>query len=48
MGAKIINKIERLFFEKLEKNTAWCKEEVKKLYKECVIIVLLEDLDDKS
>jgi hypothetical protein len=42
MNKEILNKIQTLFFSKLENKTGWGKNDVKELYKQCVIEVLSE------
>jgi hypothetical protein len=40
MSIEIINEIQELFFSKLEAKTGWGKNDIKDLYKDCVIEVL--------
>jgi hypothetical protein len=47
MNKEILNKIQELFFSKLESKTGWGKNNVKELYNQCVIEVLSEYIEDK-
>jgi hypothetical protein len=40
MNKEILNKIEELFLSKLEAKNSWGKNEVKALYKDCIIEIL--------
>ena len=42
MNKEILEKIQKLFFTKLESKTGWGKNDIKELYKECVIEILSE------
>ncbi len=42
MNKKLIERIQELFFEALEKKTGWGKNDIKDVYKDCVMQALLE------
>lgn len=47
MTKQIIEEIEQLFNTKLNEQNSWGKEQVKVLYKSCVVEVLLNHIVDK-
>lgn len=44
MTSKILDEIQELFFEKLNSKTGWGKNDVKDLYKDCVLEILKKHL----
>lgn len=40
MNKEILDKIQELFFEKLQSKTGWGKNDVQSLYKDCVLEIL--------
>lgn len=40
MSQEIIKQIQELFFQRLDEKTGWGKEQIKELYKQCVIDVI--------
>jgi hypothetical protein len=48
MNKKLIERIEEIFYSKLETKSGWGKNEVKALYKEAVNQALLELVDTQQ
>ena len=47
MNKEILDRIQQLFFSKLEDKTGWGKNDIKALYKDCVLEVLKDYLNER-
>ena len=45
MNKKLLTAVQTLFFERLEAKTSWGRNDLKDLYKDCVIEVLSKEID---
>lgn len=46
MKTEILEKIQDLFFKKLDEKTGWGKNDIKTLYKDCVMQVIMNELQN--
>jgi hypothetical protein len=47
MNEKLINELTELFLSKVETKNSWGKNEVRTLYKDCLIKALVQNLGDQ-